>query len=123
MPFTRAETKKVLQYVNKKYNTKPEFLWRRFPNNAVLRHKGSLKWYAALLTIDKRKLGLNEEGAVDILDLKCDPMTISALIDKRTFFPGYHMNKTHWITVLLDGSLKDKYLFSLIDQSYEISKK
>ncbi|WP_424244418.1 putative DNA-binding protein (MmcQ/YjbR family) [Elusimicrobium posterum] len=123
MAFTNLETNKILQYVNKKYATKPEFLWRKFPGNAILRRKDSKKWYGAILTIPKQKLGINEAGNVDILDLKCDPMLISSLIDKKSFFPGYHMNKTHWITILLDGSVKEKFLFSLIDQSYEISKK
>ena len=34
--------------------------------------------------------------------------------------PGYHMNKTHWNTVYLDGSLKDECIKRLIDVSYEI---
>ncbi|MDK2823978.1 MAG: hypothetical protein PWQ67_332 [Clostridia bacterium] len=34
--------------------------------------------------------------------------------------PGYHMNKTHWNTVYLDGSLNDDFVKKLIDTSYEI---
>lgn len=122
MAFTNPETNEILHYVKKKYGTAPEFLWRRFPGNAILRHKESTKWYAAILTVAKQKLGIKEEGAVDILNIKCDPMSIAALIDRKSFFPGYHMNKTHWITVLLDGSIKHDFLFSLIDQSYDINK-
>jgi predicted DNA-binding protein (MmcQ/YjbR family) len=34
--------------------------------------------------------------------------------------PGYHMNKKHWNTILIDGSVPDKELFSWIDHSYDL---
>jgi len=34
--------------------------------------------------------------------------------------PGYHMNKQHWNTVLIDGSISDKMLIQLIDESYRL---
>ncbi len=122
MAFDSPGIRKVLSYVKKQYGTEPEFLWAKFPDNAILRHKDNAKWYAALLIVPKRKLGIAGEGTADILDLKCDPVLIGSLIDGRSIFPGYHMNKEHWITVRLDGSLEDKDIFALIDMSYEITK-
>ncbi len=53
------------------------------------------------------------------INLKCDP---ERSIDLRERYPGitpgYHMNKTHWNTVLTDGSVPDKLLYELIDHSY-----
>ena len=122
MAFNSPGINKVLRYVKKKYGTEPEFLWARFPNNAILRHKNSSKWYAAVLIVPKQKLGIAGEGSIDILDLKCDPVLIGSLIDRKSIFPGYHMNKEHWITVLLDGSIRDKEVFGLIDLSYDITE-
>jgi predicted DNA-binding protein (MmcQ/YjbR family) len=55
------------------------------------------------------------------LNLKCDP---SLALDLRERFasvlPGYHMNKKHWNTILLDGSIPDREVFSWIDHSYEL---
>lgn len=122
MAFNSPGLNTVLKYVKTQYGTEPEFLWAKFPNNAILRNKSNSKWYAAMLIVPKQKLGISGEGTVDILDLKCDPALIGSLIDRKSIFPGYHMNKENWITVLLDGSVKDSAIYALIDKSYEITK-
>lgn len=46
----------------RKYKDEPEYLWDKTPNNAVFREKSTEKWYAALLEVEKSKIGINEEG-------------------------------------------------------------
>lgn len=121
MTVSGSQINEVLRYINKKYGTKPEYLWAKTPNNAVFRHNNNSKWYAALLTVNKQTLGIKEKGSAFILNLKCDPMLTGFVIDKISIFPAYHMNKTHWISVLLDGSVKNKKLYSLIDESYMLT--
>lgn len=122
MTFKSPGMKKILQYVKEKYDTEPEFLWAKTPDTAILRHKDNQKWYAALLVIPKEKLGIKKDGNVDVLNLKCDLALIDLWTDYKSIFPGYHMNKKHWISVLLDGSVEDKEIFSLIDMSYGITR-
>ncbi|MCL1973154.1 MAG: MmcQ/YjbR family DNA-binding protein [Endomicrobia bacterium] len=121
MAFNGIQTNKVLKYVKKKYETEPEFLWRKFPNNAILRHNKNSKWYAALLNISPKKLGIDGNENIDILNLRCDPLVINFIMDGKNFFPGYHMNKSHWVTIVLNGAIKDTKLFSLIDASYNLT--
>ncbi|HUT87324.1 MAG TPA: MmcQ/YjbR family DNA-binding protein [Candidatus Heimdallarchaeota archaeon] len=55
------------------------------------------------------------------LNLKCDPFHAELL--RETFSavnPGYHMNKRHWNTVTLDGSVPDDVLKDMIDESYDL---
>jgi predicted DNA-binding protein (MmcQ/YjbR family) len=53
------------------------------------------------------------------INLKCDPEKAVELRDQFGFIrPGYHMNKKHWNTVLLDNSLSNAMLKELIDHSY-----
>jgi len=53
------------------------------------------------------------------LNLKCDPLLAIELRERySSVIPGYHMNKKHWNTVLLDGSVPDKEVFSWLDHSY-----
>jgi len=62
---------------------------------------------------------VNLEGDLSI-NLKCDPVFAIELRERFTSVtPGYHMNKKHWNTVQLDGSVPDKEIFSWIDHSYE----
>jgi predicted DNA-binding protein (MmcQ/YjbR family) len=57
------------------------------------------------------------------LNLKCDPAFAIELREKySSVLPGYHMNKKHWNTVLLDGSIPDTEVFSWIDHSYNLVK-
>ena len=55
------------------------------------------------------------------INLKCDPEKGVELREQySSILPGYHMNKKHWITVIMDGSLADKFTFGLIDDSYQL---
>jgi predicted DNA-binding protein (MmcQ/YjbR family) len=55
------------------------------------------------------------------VSLKCDPGLAAALRDRyAAITPGYHLNKRHWNTVALDGSVPDEELLELIDHSYEL---
>lgn len=55
------------------------------------------------------------------LNLKCLPEKAEVLREQfPTIIPGYHMNKRHWNTLILDGSLPDDLVFSLVDESYRL---
>lgn len=114
----------VIRYIEEQYGVEPEFLWAKTPGNAVFRHIRNRKWFAALLQdIPRKTLGLAGAEPVNILDLKCDPLLKGSLLDGSRYLPGYHMNKEHWITLLLDGSLPLSEIYSLIDMSYGITGK
>lgn len=121
--FKSGYSKKVIQYVKEKYYNELEFLWTKFPDNAVFRRRDSGKWYAALLVLQRQKLGLNEDGTVEIIDLRMKPEDIDKLIDNKHYFPGYHMNKKHWFTICLDGSVPIEKIFHYIDNSYNLAVK
>ncbi|WP_237060071.1 MmcQ/YjbR family DNA-binding protein [Microbulbifer sediminum] len=62
---------------------------------------------------------LSIEGGVGRTNLKCDPDEAQALRDIFTgVLPGYHMNKKHWNTVRLDGSVPDYEIERMMDRSY-----
>lgn len=55
------------------------------------------------------------------LNLKCDPGLAEALREEHeSILPGYHMNKIHWNTVILDGSLPNEKILWMIDHSYDL---
>jgi predicted DNA-binding protein (MmcQ/YjbR family) len=62
----------------------------------------------------------NLDGDLSI-NLKCDPAFALELREKySSVLPGYHMNKKHWNTILIDGKVPDKEIFKWIDHSYEL---
>ena len=55
------------------------------------------------------------------INLKCNPEKAIELREQFTgIIPGYHMNKKHWNTVLINDDVTDKHLFELIHQSYQL---
>ena len=109
----------IFEYVKKQYGTLPEYLWSSSPDSAVLRHKNG-KWYAVIMNVEKSKLGLDENGTVEIMDVKCDPEMTGIIIQTYGFLPGYHMNKQHWITILLDGTVGESKILDFLDMSYDL---
>jgi len=63
---------------------------------------------------------VNLEGDLSV-NLKCDPAYALEIRERySSVTPGYHMNKKHWNTVMLDGTIPDKEIFSWIDHSYNL---
>ena len=120
--FKANYTKEIVAYIKNKYGDKLEFLWEKSPKNAVVRRKSSNKWYAVILTIPKRKIGLESDEVIEVINLHNIPKEIEKLIDYKRYFPAYHMNKKHWCTICLDGTIELKEIYKKIDISYELAK-
>ena len=120
--FKANYTKEVINYIKNKYRDELEFLWEKSPKNAVVRRKSSKKWYAVILTVSKRKLNLDTDEIIEVINLHNIVEEIEKLIDNKKYFPAYHMNKKHWCTICLDGTVKLKEIYKLIDISYELAK-
>lgn len=95
----------ILNYAFSTYGTEPEYPWESSPDNAVLRNTMSGKWYAIIMCVKRQILGLDSDGFVDVMNVKCDPILVGSLRMKNGFLPAYHMNKDKWISILLDGSV------------------
>ena len=120
--FKANYTKEIVAYVKNKYGDELEFLWEKSPKNAVVRRKSSNKWYAVILTIPKRKIGLESDEVIEVINLHNIQKEIEKLIDYKRYFPAYHMNKKHWCTICLDGTIELKEIYKKIDISYELAK-
>lgn len=90
----------------------------------VLRHKASKKWFGILLKAPADKVGVKGEGEVDVLNLKCDPVLAKGLFEGyKGIVPAYHMNKYHWISVVLNSDVPFEVVKGLIELSYSLTEK
>ena len=119
--FKSAQAKEVISYVQGRYGDEPEYLWKKFPDNAVWRRKDTAKWYGAILTVSKSKLGLDSADAAEIIDLRIEPENMEMLLSREGYYPGWHMNKKHWYTVILDYSISTEEICRHIDKSYQLA--
>ena len=109
-------------YIEETYVVEAERPWIKFPLHEVFRRKDNKKWFAVLMQIEKKKLGVNEEGSINIINLKCYPDLIGELRMENGFYPAYHMNKSLWISVSVDESVDIDKLKWLIDVSFELTE-
>lgn len=121
--FKTNQAQMAIEYVRKKYGDEPEFLWTKSPNNAVLRRKDSRKWYAAILTVNGRKIGLNTDKIVEIIDLRMKADDRDNILSREHYYPGWHMNKKSWYTLVLDDCVADEEIKLRITESYELARK
>lgn len=121
--FKSKQAQMAIEYVRKKYGDELEFLWSKSPNNAVWRRKDSQKWYGAILTVNGRKIGLDIDKTVEIIDLRMKPENRIDLLSREHYYPGWHMNKKSWYTLVLDDGIADEEINLRITESYDLAKK
>ncbi|MBR3837969.1 MAG: MmcQ/YjbR family DNA-binding protein [Clostridia bacterium] len=111
----------VLARIQDVYGVDPAYLFRSNPHTAVFRLPQNGKWFAVLIgNLPACKLGLKGEERVDILNVKCDPDMAFSIVDHKRIFPAYHMNKLHWISILLDGATPVEEIAFLVAASHRL---
>ena len=68
-----------------------------------------------------KMFALTQIEVFESVNLKCDPEKAVEFREKyNEIKPGYHMNKKHWNTVSMNGSLSDRFILDMIDHSYNL---
>ena len=111
----------LLQYVAAAFGTVPEYPWEDTPDAFVLRHETNRKWFAVGMTVRRDRLGLGGEGVVDVVNVKCDPLMSGSYLSQPGILPAYHMNKLHWLSILLDGTAADEDIRALFETSFALT--
>ena len=121
--FKTKQAQMAIEYVREKYGDELEFLWTKFPDNAVWRRKDNQKWYGAILTVNGKKIGLNTDKIVEIIDLRMKAENRNDILSREHYYPGWHMNKKSWYTIVLDDCIPDEEIKLRITESYELANK
>lgn len=113
----------IIDYCNNKYGENHANPFKKHPDILAFINEKN-KWYALFLEVEYNKLNKNTNitTKVKILNLKYPTDNISDIIDNQNIFPAYHMNKKHWISVVLDKNIKLETIKELIDISYSLVK-
>ena len=109
------------EYCLDAYGTFPDYPFDEDFETAVLRHSDNRKWYALVMRISRRKLGLPSDEAVDVVNLKLPTDMFGSFGSDDGVYPAYHMNKLHWISVILPDAPDDVIHF-LTNVSFEATK-
>ena len=110
-----------LSYCLALHGTSPDYPFGDWMESAVLRHAESGKWYAIVMCVSRRKFGLDSDEMIDAVNLKLPTEMFGSFGVSEGVFPAYHMNKLHWISVLLPDAPDDVVQF-LLNVSFEATK-
>ena len=118
------KVKAIMDYAKKCFGTDPEYLWKNDTDTAVFRNKSNKKWYAIIMKVRRESLKLQGSGELWVINVKCDPMMIGSFLKREGFLPAYHMNKEHWMSIIIDSlEVSAEEIFDILDMSYEIVDK
>lgn len=93
-------------------------------DTTVLRHADTGKWFGLIMNVSGNKVGLSPDIKVDVMNVKCKPEdTFTARELSSSIIPAYHMNKKHWISIILNGTVELELSEALLENSYELTKR
>lgn len=118
LPMTKQ---RFLEYCLNTYATAPDYPFDEDFETAVLRHGDNKKWYALVMRISRRKLGIDSDEMVDVVNLKLPTEMFGSFGVEDGVYPAYHMNKLHWISLILQDAPEDVIKF-LVSVSFEATK-
>ena len=117
----RMIEQQFLEYCLNTYGTSPDYPFDEDFETAVLRHADNRKWYAIVMKVSRRKFGFDNDEVIDVVNLKLPTEMFGSFGAADGVYPAYHMNKLHWISVLLPDAPEDIVQF-LVNVSFEATK-
>ena len=110
-----------LEYCKDTYGTEADYPFDEDFETAVLRHRDNRKWYALVMRVSRRKFGLDSDEVIDVVNMKLPTEMFGSFGVADGVYPAYHMNKFHWISVLLPDA-PDHVVKFLVNASFEVTK-
>ena len=114
---------KIVEYIDHKYGAPIECMWKEKFNSdeGIFRRDDNKKWFAALLICNRKTLKGLGTGKMEVINVRVDPEKIDSIVDKKLYFPGYHMNKKNWLSIVLNEGCTLETIFAFIDESYRLN--
>ena len=116
--MTREE---FFEMCSSSYLTLPDYPFEEDFETAVFRHADNRKWFALSMQVSRRKFGMDRDEMIDVVNLKLPTEMFGSFGAADGVYPAYHMNKLHWISVLLPDAPDDIVQF-LLNVSFEVTK-
>lgn len=118
LPFSKDQSNRLAQKIKDEWGDLPDYPFKKARTTGTFRHPSNQKWYALIVTLKRAKVdNSSSDEVVEVLNLKLPEDRILELVKHDGFYPAYHMYKKNWLTVILDGTVADDKLMSLLEVS------
>lgn len=116
--FNSPQSNRLEEMISEKYGEQPDFPFGELEGSGVFRCQSNRKWYGLIMNVARGKVSKTDsEEPVDVINVKVMPEKREEYLAVEGIYPAYHMNKQKWLTAVLDGSLPDSLIMTLIDES------
>lgn len=115
-----GQVKAIISYIYESFGESPKYPFGE--ETIVMRREDNDKWYALFMKIPAKKIGLEADEIIDVVNLKMKPEEVERVVDGKHYFAAYHMNKKHWVTIPLDTAIPTDELILRIDDSRRLVK-
>lgn len=137
-PFILAQSNRIARRVLAEFGEKPVFPFKKNEGAGVFENPDNGKWYGLIMEVDRNKLkkpetlsGGKARGSsqntgstedmpkhmTEAMNVKVRPETVPELTKREGIYECYHMNKKHWVTVVLEDEVPDEDIMSLLRES------
>ena len=115
----------IFELCSSSYLTQPDYPFDEDFETAVLRHADTRKWYAIVMRVPRSKFVIGNDEIIDVVNLKLPTEMFGSFGATDGVYPAYHMNKLHWVSVLLPDAPDDvvKFLTGVSFEATKIKKK
>lgn len=124
--FASDQANRLTGWIREEFNINPDYPFDQstsYRSYGVFRHEKNRKWFALIMNVRKSVVDKGScQDMVDIINLKIEPKKGDSLHQMPGIFPAYHMNHRTWISVLLDDTVTDEKIMSLIETSFALTK-
>ena len=121
--FSAPQSNRIAQALYERYGERPDFPFATAPTYGVFRYPPNRKWYGIIMDVPlfrvtKEAPETPEDSPVaDVLNLKIDVVERDRLLRRKGIYTCYHMNKDSWVSIVLDDTLPDRDVLTLLDVS------
>ncbi len=117
------DEKAVLKFVAEMPGACYDYPFEEDFETAVFRHKDTKKWFGILLAAPGTYCGCEGRANVRVINVKTPPDLSVILRENYTgILPAYHMNKTHWISIVLQSDVEEDEIRKLLTLSFDLTK-
>jgi len=103
------------------YGTEPDYPFEKDTETAVFRHISNKKWFAIAMRVPLKRFKADGESIVDVVNVKIPPEMFGSFSENDGVYPAYHMNKAHWVSILIEFA-SDETVDFLLNASFFVTK-
>lgn len=127
MNYKAMTREEFFNLCGEQYGTSPDYPFDKDFETAVFRHSDTQKWYAIMMKVQRSKFSSYKSQSspyetVDVVNLKLPIELFGSFAPSDGVYPAYHMNKQHWISVILKDVQADTLEF-LVGVSFDATKR